>query len=277
ADLDELNALAAKWRMHFNATAKHSRHGKSRTDVWLTIRQEQLIKVPSVEVCRQLAVAEPESRKVNTKMRVSFQGREFDVSVVPDVMVGDKIMVTRNPWNDQAAQVVTVDAHGHEVYYVVPVVARNELGFDVTAPVIGEAFKRMADTPAQVARKEAAKLAMGAETEEDVAAARKAKAIPFGGQLQPYKHIDDAQLPTFMPRRGTEHELAAPTVVAPPLSIFAAAKRLQARFTDWSPEHYAWLSQHHPAGIQEEALDSVEASLRAAFTRRPTLSVVGGA
>ena len=277
ADLDELNALAAKWRMHFNATAKHSRHGKSRTDVWLTIRQEQLIKVPSVEVCRQLAVAEPESRKVNTKMRVSFQGREFDVSVVPDVMVGDKIMVTRNPWNDQAAQVVTVDAHGHEVYYVVPVVERNELGFDVTAPVIGEAFKRMADTPAQVARKEAAKLAMGAETEEDVAAARKAKAIPFGGQLQPYKHIDDAQLPTFMPRRGTEHELAAPTVVAPPLSIFAAAKRLQARFTDWSPEHYAWLSQHHPAGIQEEALDSVEASLRAAFTRRPTLSVVGGA
>ncbi|USR39980.1 hypothetical protein L1F06_000660 [Ectopseudomonas hydrolytica] len=49
------------------------------------------------------------------------------------------------------------------------------------------------------------------------------------------------------------------------------------RLTDWSPEHYAWLSQHHPAGIQEEALDSVEASLRAAFTRRPTLSVVGGA
>ncbi len=112
ADLDELNALAAKWRAHFNATAIHSRHGKSRTAMWMTIRQEQLIKAPSVEICRQLAVAEPESRKVNSKLRVSFQGREYDVSVVPHVMVGDRVMVTRNPWRDDAAQVVATDATG---------------------------------------------------------------------------------------------------------------------------------------------------------------------
>ncbi|EFN7504750.1 DDE-type integrase/transposase/recombinase, partial [Escherichia coli] len=35
--LEELNALAAKWRSHFNATAVHSRHGKTRTDIWLKI------------------------------------------------------------------------------------------------------------------------------------------------------------------------------------------------------------------------------------------------
>ncbi len=42
--LEELNALAAKWRSHFNATAVHSRHGKTRTDIWLKITAEQLKK-----------------------------------------------------------------------------------------------------------------------------------------------------------------------------------------------------------------------------------------
>ncbi len=277
ADLAELNALAKRWREWFNATAIHSRHGKSRTASWMTIRQEQLIKVPSVEVCRQLAVAEPESRKVNTKLRVSFQGNEYDVSMVPNVMVGDRLMITRNPWASDAAQVVATDAAGHEVFYVVPEVKRNELGFEISAPVIGQAFKRQADTPAQTARKDAAKLAMGAETEEEVAAARKAKQVPFGGQLQPYKQMDDAELPTFMPRRGTQHDLVTPTVVSPPLSVVAVVKRLQPRFADWSPEHYAWLSQHRPGGVPEEELNDIEAALRAAFTKRPTLSVVGGA
>lgn len=277
ADLDELNALAAKWRAHFNATAIHSRHGKSRTAMWMTIRQEQLIKAPSVEICRQLAVAEPESRKVNSKLRVNFQGREYDVSVVPHVMVGDRVMVTRNPWRDDAAQVVATDANGHEVYYVVPVIVRNELGFDESAAIIGQTFKRQADTPAQQARKAAAELALGVQGEDAVQAARKAAAVPFGGRLQPYKHIDEAELPAFLPRRGTQHELAVPTIETPPLSVFAAAKRLQADFPGWGAEHYAWLSQHYPAGVAEDALPDVLAAIRAAFTQRPKLTLAGGA
>lgn len=277
ADLDELNGLAARWRAYFNASAVHSRHKKNRSAVWMTIREHQLIKVPNVEECRRLAVAEPESRKVSTKLRVSFQGREYDVSVVPEVMVGDRLMVTRNPWRDDAAQVVATDATGHEVFYVVPAVVTNELGFDVSAAIIGEAFKRHAETPAQVARKEAAKLAMGAETQDEVDAARKAKAIPFGGKLQPYKQMTEADLPTFMPRRGTQHDLVLPTVETPPLSVFAIAKRLQAEISGWSPEHYAWLSQHYPAGAKEDDIQAVADRLRSAFTKRPTLSVVGGA
>lgn len=274
ADLAELNGLARKWRCHFNATAMHSRYGKTRTAMWLTIRQEQLIKVPSVEVCRQLAVAEPESRKVTPKLRVSFLGREYDVSRVPGVMVGEKLMVTRNPWRDESAQVVATDANGHEVYYVVPAVQVNEFGFDIQAPVIGEEFKRQAETPAQVARKEAAKLAMGAETEAEVAAARKAKAIPFGGQLQPYKHIDDTELPTFMPRRGTDHDLVVPTVELQPMTHVAAAKLLRAKVANWSAESLAWLKSHYPDGVPEEQLDSIAAQLNK--PARLGLRVVGG-
>ncbi|MBU2675053.1 DDE-type integrase/transposase/recombinase, partial [Hafnia paralvei] len=104
--LEELNTLAVKWRSHFNATAVHSRHRKTRTDIWLKITAEQLLKAPSVEVCRELAVAAPESRKVTSKLRVPFRGIEYDVSAVPGVMVGEKLMITRNPWRTDAAQVV---------------------------------------------------------------------------------------------------------------------------------------------------------------------------
>jgi predicted DNA-binding transcriptional regulator AlpA len=274
ADLAELNALAKKWRSHFNATAVHSRYGKSRTAMWLSIRQDQLIKVPSVEVCRQLAVAEPESRKVNSKLRVSFLGTEYDVSSVPGVMVGEKVLVTRNPWRDDAAQVVSVDAQGHEVYYVVPVVTRNEYGFDVLAPVVGEAFKRHAETPAQVARKEAAKLAMGVDTQEDLDAARKAKAIPFGGQLKPYQHIDDAQLPTYLPKRGTDLNVNLPTIELQPMTHVAAAKLLRPRVPAWSAESMVWLKSNYPNGVPEADLDSIATALNK--PTRPGLRVVGG-
>lgn len=274
ADLAELNAMAKKWRSHFNATAVHSRYGKSRTAMWLSVRQDQLIKVPSVEVCRQLAVAEPESRKVNSKLRVSFLGTAYDVSGVPGVMVGEKVLVTRNPWRDDAAQVVSVDAQGHEVYYVVPIVARNEMGFDITAPVIGEAFKRHAETPAQVARKEAAKLAMGVDTQEELDAARKAKAIPFGGQLKPYQHIEDAQLPTYLPKRGTDLNVNLPTIELQPMTHVAAAKLLRARVPAWSAESMAWLKTNYPNGVPEADLDGITATLNK--PTRPGLRVVGG-
>lgn len=115
--LEELNALAVKWRSHFNATAVHSRHGKTRTDIWLKITAEQLKKAPSVEVCRELAVAAPESRKVTSKLRVPFRGAEFDVSTVPGVLVGEKLMITRNPWRSDVAQVVLTGEDGHETFF----------------------------------------------------------------------------------------------------------------------------------------------------------------
>ncbi|KJZ06897.1 integrase, partial [Marinomonas sp. S3726] len=50
ANLEELNALAAKWRIYYNAKRKHRRHGMTRTDGWLRIKEDQLIKAPSIEV-----------------------------------------------------------------------------------------------------------------------------------------------------------------------------------------------------------------------------------
>lgn len=277
SDLDELNALAAKWRANFNATAIHRRYKKSRSALWMTIREQQLIKAPPVDVCRSLAVSEPVTRKVTAKLQVPFEGRSFRVDMVPGVCVGDTLMITRNPWRDDSVQVHVTNEEGHEVFYIAPVVEVNEAGFDIEGAIIGEEHKRHAETPAQKARKASARLAMGEDTDEAVKAARKEKRIPFNGKLQPYKHIDDAQLPDFMPRRGTEHDLVPPTIETPPVSVFAVATRLQPQFADWSPDHYAWLSKHYPGGVKEEDVQAVAEELKAAFERRPSLSIVKGA
>ncbi|GAA5784673.1 integrase catalytic domain-containing protein [Chitiniphilus shinanonensis] len=274
--LDELNGLARKWRAHFNATAVHSRHNMTRTDAWLRILATQLIKCPPVEVCRELAVSAPQLRKVTPQLRVSYGGREFDVSTVPGILVGAKIPVTRNPWRDDAAQVVLVGADGREVIHVVSEVTRGEFGFAHTARTIGQEFRGIAETPAQSAAKEIEQLVTGTTTVGDAETARKAKAVPYGGRFNPYQEIDAAQLPAFMPRRGTDHHLVAPVVQVPPLTLFELAKRLKTLLGDmWTADSYAWLEQHHPKGAPEDDISAIAQSLRA--SRRPELRIVRSA
>lgn len=277
--LEELNTLAVKWRSHFNATAVHSRHRKTRTDIWLKITAEQLLKAPSVEVCRELAVAAPESRKVTSKLRVPFRGIEYDVSAVPGVMVGEKLMITRNPWRTDAAQVVLTGEDGHEMFFLVDEVKKNEFGFAEKAAVFGESHKAVADTPAQIAAKEIEQLVTGTENATDAAAARKAKALPFGGRLDPYKHIDDTTLPTYMPRRGQASEVRSPRVEQRPLTHVEAAKVLREKFTasghKWTPEHYRQLAAQYPDGVPEVALDEVMVTLTTP-ARSSVISIVNG-
>ncbi|ELW9028325.1 DDE-type integrase/transposase/recombinase [Yersinia enterocolitica] len=277
--LEELNALAVKWRSHFNATAVHSRHRKTRTDIWLKITAEQLLKAPSVEVCRELAVAAPESRKVTSKLRVPFRGIEYDVSAVPGVMVGEKLMITRNPWRTDAAQVVLTGEDGHEMFFLVDEVKKNEFGFAEQAAVFGESHKAVADTPAQTAAKEIEQLVTGTENATDAAAARKAKALPFGGRLDPYKHIDDTTLPTYMPRRGQASEVRSPRVEQRPLTHVEAAKVLREKFAasghKWTPEHYRQLAAQYPDGVPEVALDEVMVTLTTP-ARSSVISIVNG-
>lgn len=281
-DLNELNAMARKWRTYFNATAVHRRHGNTRSAAWMTITADQLVKAPSVEVCRELAVATPESRKVTPKLRISFRGKEYDVSTVPQVMVGESLLVTRNPWREEAAQIVLTGEDGFEVYHVVHEVEKNELGFATNAAVIGESYKRYADTPAQTAVKEIEQIVTGTTSVGDAEAARKGKALPFGGRLDPYKHIDDTDLPTFLPRRGTTHSLRAPQVELPPLNHIEAAKLLKEQLGErWTASSFTWLKSSYPAGVPEDRLDAIVAELSGSSDQhssqqRPSLRAVAG-
>lgn len=276
-DLDELNARVRRWTRYYNATKVHSRHGRTRAAQWMTIQPSQLRIAPSVEMCRKLLTHTPEPRTVLDNLRVDFKGQQYDVSGVPRVMIGEKLSITYSPYQADAALVVDRDADGNELLHVAPLVAKGEDGFSLGAHsnVIGEEYRRHADTLADKHRKEVELVAMEAATLEEAAAKRKAKVTPFGGRIDPEKPIRDAVLPTFMPRQGTV--VVPATTVAPGpalvLSQFEAARVLASRGVAMNAELIGTLRTLHPDGVPEDQLDALQARLSV----RAGLRIVGGA
>lgn len=262
--LEQINTWASRWMQFFNSTSIHTRTRRSRYGVWQLITPEQLRLAPSVEVCRELAVCTPERRKVSNLLRVSFRGASFDVSSVPDVMVGETLLITRNCWRDKdSAIAVLVGDDGREHFHVIERIGVDAFGFADSSAVIGQQFKRHADTPAQVSRKVLEQLATETSCEADAQAARKAKAVPFGGRIDPHKYVSDTVLPAYLPRRGSTLHVDAPTVEVVPLSVVEAAKRLRPKLGQlWSPQSYGWLLERFPEGVPEDELEAVEAELR---------------
>lgn len=273
-DLAELNAQAQRWARWFNATKVHTRHGKTRYDAWMTISPEQLRVAPPVEVCQALLTETPETRKVTDFLTVSYKGREFDVRGVPNVMVGEKLHITLNPWVLDAAMVVDQDADGNEVLHSIPLVARDEAGFRADGNVIGEDWKRPADTQLEANRKEVGRFAYDASTDAEAEAKRKAKATPFGGRIDPGKVIDQAPERTFLPRRGTDLQTTVATHKAPTrvLTGFEAAAELRRMGLEMTREITASLRAWYPDGVPEDQLPELHARL----TVRSGLRVVAG-
>lgn len=274
--LAELNARVARWVRWFNATKEHSRHGKTRAQQWMTIQTEQLRLAPATELCRELLTHTPVTRKVSDWLRVEFNGSQYDVSGIPRIMVGEKVMVTYSPYQANAALIVDADAEGNELLHLAPLVAKGEDGFSLGehSNVIGEDYRRHANTVADEHRKEVELLAMQADTLEEATAKRKAKATPFGGRIDPEKHIVQAQLPTFIPRRGTELQAASRMADSAPelLTHFEAAKALAAKGLAMNPELVATLRYLHPDGVSANELDELKNRLGV----RASLRVVGG-
>lgn len=273
-DLAELNAQAQRWARWFNATKVHTRHGKTRYDAWMTISPEQLRVAPPVEVCQALLTETPETRKVTDFLTVSYKGREFDVRGVPNVMVGEKLYITLNPWVLDAAMVVDQDADGNEVLHSIPLVARDDAGFRVDGNVIGEDWKRPADTQLEANRKEVDRFAYDATTDAEAEAKRKAKAVPFGGRIDPGKVIDQAPERTFLPRRGTDLQTTVSTNKTPArlLSPFEAAAELVRLGVTMTREASAQVRAWYPEGVPEDQLQDLQARL----TVRSGLRVVAG-
>lgn len=261
----EINTLAHAWMRWFNATKIHSRTQKTRNAVWLTITQEQLRIAPPALVMNELAVAAPESRVVSNFLTIQYRSREWDVRDIPGVMVGEKLMVCRNPWREDSAQIMATDADGKPIVYVIDEVKKGEFGFAIDAPIIGQEFKAKPDTIVDTERKNIERLVMGEDSDEAAEAARKAKRTPFKGAVDAMKPINDTPLATTIPKRGTAMNIDSPVVELKLLTHVQAAKILSAKMgAAWrGAEHMTWLKQHHPEGIDETALPEIEKKLTA--------------
>lgn len=272
--LDEINQLAQQWIRVFNATRIHSRTGKTRSAVWMTISQTQLRLAPSVELCRQASIANPVECKVYNNLCIRWRGGEYKVADIPNIRVGDKVQVTRNLFDDEhTARLLYHDSEGRERYYIIPKVEYSQYGFDSDAVMFGEGYKRHADTPAQTERKHLERLTMQAMSDDEANQKSKAKTVPFGGQIDPYKSVSDTVLPDFMPKRGTELVIESVPVESLRLNLIQSAKRLADLVGDWHDEDYLWLAEHYPNGVPSVDLDKVAAELRPVT---PLLKRVGG-
>ena len=241
-NVDELNFLAKKWMVYFNSTQEHSRHHSTRWGLWQTIQPEQLRLAPSREIMQALLTSKPESRTVDGKLRITYKGKGFaqretySIAHIPNVRVGEKVMVTVNPYRAPNIDIIMTDYQGKETLHECVPLAFDEAGFSENAVVFGEEMARTVDTVLDSERKESLRAAYaGAETLTEAKAQQKKGVQLFGGKIDPFKHMDDKKIPLFIERPGTEMDIAAPRQVLEPISIAEAAKRIKAEMGDTYP------------------------------------------
>lgn len=268
-----INEQAMRWMRWFNSTRVHSRTGVTRWAKWMEITAEQL-RLVDVALARQLLTKEPVERPVNQHLQVQFDGALWSVKAVPNVMVGEKLSVTWNPLRPDAAFVLDRTG-GEEVLIEIPKVAFDEHGFVEDGAAIGREYKGVADTVADTHRKALERLATGTQSDTEARAARKAKATPFGGTLDPYKHLDDVPDVIALPRRGTELTPAVRTASAVPAQVlthFQAAQALLRAGMTLTADTHARIAEWYPDGVPETDIDQLQRRL----TTRAGLRVVGG-
>lgn len=172
------------------------------------------------------------------------------------------------------------DANGREYFQVVDRVELDENGFKASAALIGSEHKAIAATMAERNRDELEQIATGTDSKEAAEAARKAKRRVFA-DINPHADVEQHKPVDYLPKRGTALDVLTPEIVTKPLTHVEAAKQLRDRLGRlWKgAEHFTWLQQNHPDGVPSEALNDIEADLRADDKRSQTgpLRVVGGA
>ncbi|MBN6075511.1 transposase family protein [Aggregatibacter actinomycetemcomitans] len=270
--LDELNERAARWMAYFNGAVKHSRHQKTRYQAWLAITKEQLVIAPSLAICRELMVTKLTTRKVSAELTVSFGAKTYDVRHVTEAMVGTEITIGKNPYRPDCIQVQRVDEDGHQYWTVLEPVQYDDHGFRIDAAIIGEEYKPHAKSVFEYNKEAVERIAYDAQTDDEVKAAKKAKAPLFGGRINPYKVVENHDYVDFMPKRGQEHELTANAkrVELAPLNTIEVAKRLKARFgNEYSADTMKWLNQRYPNGMTEPELEALLALEHLPATAQP--------
>ncbi|HDR1035439.1 TPA: DDE-type integrase/transposase/recombinase [Pasteurella multocida] len=276
--LTQLNERASRWMAHFNGTAIHTRTQRTRYQVWSSITREQLVIAPSVEICRELMVTKLVSRKVASDLTVSFGGATYDVRNISEAMVGNTIMLGKNPYRPDCIQVQCVDENGQQYWTVVEPVKFNEFGFKEDAAIIGKEYKPHRKSEFEYNKETVERIAYDSETEEQIKAAKKAKTPLFGGRINPYKTIDEHTYVDFMPKRGQQHELSqnAKRVELVLVNTIEVAKRLKAKFgSEYSADTLQWLNQRYPNGMTEPELDELLAQPHLPTTAKP-LRIVNG-
>ncbi|MFW5500100.1 MULTISPECIES: hypothetical protein [unclassified Maridesulfovibrio] len=251
----ELQAEADKWRQHYNANAIHSRTGKSRNAMWLTITEKQLRLAPSLELCRELVTTKPKKAKVAADLSIShtikgYGRNDYDLRMVGGIMPQMQVMVVVNPYRAPAVDVTVADPlTGDETVWTVEPVKKDEAGFWENGAIIGEEYKSHAETKAEKIL-----------NEFDEMSGTNVK--PGANHCVPPENVnpmaDVKPAPEYMPRRGRDLWLDASRREVAPYKLVEAAMILKNKLGDqWTGEAYAWLEQRYGNAVPHDELDSI--------------------
>lgn len=287
ASIEEINERAQHFMRHFNATRTHGRTGMTRRDAWLRITPEQLVLAPAVEVLMQLPNSDPKECRVRDGL-IRFDGAVYDLRRLPGGWPRT-VRVVRNALQSDSVRVLVAGEDGAETHFLAPRLERDGFGFLAGAAQIGTEFKALPQTPAQAREKALENLTMDAGSLAEAVAARKARRVPFGGRIDPLKHLHEATVAPALPRAGRAAGVTAPSVVAgviepapvraefPPLNHVEAAVALKPMIEragmQWTPDLYLRTASRWPDGLPREQVETWAAEL----TRTSRLSLVGGA
>ncbi|EXI92102.1 MAG: Integrase core domain protein [Candidatus Accumulibacter sp. BA-94] len=274
-DFAHLNALAETWSAAHQSTAVHTRHGQTRYAAWMRIRPEELRIAPGIEVTRALVMSEPVSRVVSTTMQITFAvpghgQRTYSVAGVPGAAPKEKLWVVASPYTLPDIDVLVTGADRKESRHRLSPIAIDGWGFDEAGAVIGEEFKRHADTWIDTERKTAQRTAWGSDDKREIAKTRKGKGgqrgVAFGGAVDTFADVRQVQVPTYIPVQGTAIEVATPIAAESLMSATTACLRMQALLgDDWQPAHYSWLTTKFAGGIGEQQFQQLAATWKAAI------------
>lgn len=274
----ELNDAGLAWANAYNANCiphqdtRLRRAGlaqpMARSDLWHLITAEQLRLLPDIEICRQLLRGAAVTRKVRGDMTIPFKHPQADRSLVYSlrgcdaVNVGDEVTVEPLVYGESAI-VVSVPRYDGETlqHKVEPVSNYDQFGRSMDAPKFGESFQAQPDTEQVKAGKALDRVAYGDLPEQELTKA-KDKAVPFGGRLDTHAHLKEVELPTYLPRKGTEID-AGKRFDEKPMSHIAAAKLLKAELGEgYGQFHLTYLKQHFPEGITTTDLEALVAQFK---------------
>ena len=263
--LDALNAQLDKWRIAWNANAIHRRYEKTRNQLWMTITPEQLRVPESIEALRAIVQSNLEEKKVHGNLILAYAikgyGRhEYSLRNIPGIVIGQKIGVCVNPYEAPAVDITVTAPNGEETIYTLQPIKKNEAGFDVTAPVMGQEFAAAPDTIVDRAIKGMDMAAYGVETLEEAEKAKKQKRRAYA-DINIMADVEAKKDRTYFPVRSTDLDVSAPARELAPLTVVQAAFKLQGLMreagVEWNASHMARITEHYPKGVPHEDIDTL--------------------
>ena len=289
--LADLNASADSWRIMYNLTKLHTRHGRTRHSKWRTITEDQLRVPASAEVLREFVCTGIKRVRAPKNLILSYPikgfGRmDYDLrylhGILPRMEIDVQVNVYRAPCLD-----VTLEADGERRAYTLTPIRRDEGGFRLDAPVIGDAYKAAPDTLTDKALKQIHKEAYGAATAKEAEEARAGKRPAYAESgIDPMADVKAMPQRAYMPTRGREFTPERPQREAQPLTIAGAAMRLKRALAEsgvaWTEAHMEHLVRAYPDGlVPEEDLQNLARQMLPAkvtqFEAAPARAACGAA